>query len=99
MKLKKILTKEVVVKHVNKKDTIQLQYIYYDNKKGHPQSLYLNEAGLYSLILRSKMPKAIQFTDWITHEVLPTIRKYGSYKLKKEYDNKLNDIMEKIKQK
>lgn len=85
-----------IKKHVNVKDTIQMQYINNKNKKGQPQSLYLNEAGLYSLILRSKMPKAIQFTEWITHEVLPSIRKYGSYKLKQEYNNKLNEIMEKI---
>ena len=47
-------------------------------------------------MLKSKMPNSMQFTDWVTHEVLPSIRKYGSYKLKREYDKKFNNIMEKI---
>jgi prophage antirepressor-like protein len=39
----------------------------------------VNEAGLYSLILGSRKPEAKQFKRWITHEVLPTIRKTGGY--------------------
>ena len=39
----------------------------------------INESGLYSLILSSKLPQAKQFKHWVTSEVLPTIRKYGSY--------------------
>lgn len=39
----------------------------------------VNESGLYSLILSSKMPKARQFKHWITSEVLPAIRKHGAY--------------------
>ena len=39
----------------------------------------INEAGLYSLILRSRKPEARTFKRWITHEVLPTLRKTGSY--------------------
>lgn len=39
----------------------------------------INESGLYSLILRSRKPEAKQFKRWITHEVIPTIRKTGSY--------------------
>ena len=39
----------------------------------------INESGLYSLILRSKLPSAKQFKRWITSEVLPSIRKYGGY--------------------
>ena len=75
--------KDAIKRHVKKEDTIQLNDINYDNKKGHPQTLFLNESGLYSLMIRSRMPNAITFTNWITHEVLPSIRKYGSYKLKK----------------
>lgn len=41
--------------------------------------LCINESGLYSLILSSKLPQAKQFKHWVTSEVLPTIRKYGSY--------------------
>ncbi|QAY12962.1 anti-repressor Ant [Mycobacterium phage JewelBug] len=39
----------------------------------------VNEPGLYSLILRSRKPEAKVFKRWITHEVLPTIRKTGAY--------------------
>jgi prophage antirepressor-like protein len=41
----------------------------------------VNEAGLYQLILRSKKPEAKTFRRWVTHEVLPAIRKTGSYVL------------------
>lgn len=73
-----------------------MQYINYDYKKGQPQSLYLNEAGLYTLMIRSRMKAAEQFSDWITHEVLPSIRKYGPYKLKKELEEKFDGMVEKI---
>lgn len=39
----------------------------------------INESGLYSLILCSKLPKAKQFKHWVTSEILPAIRKHGAY--------------------
>lgn len=39
----------------------------------------INESGLYSLIVSSKLPKAKEFKRWVTSEVLPTIRKHGAY--------------------
>lgn len=39
----------------------------------------INESGLYSLILSSKLPKARDFKRWVTSEVLPSIRKHGAY--------------------
>lgn len=39
----------------------------------------INESGLYSLVLRSKLPTAKKFKRWVTSEVLPSIRKYGGY--------------------
>lgn len=39
----------------------------------------INESGLYSLILSSKMPKAKEFKRWVTSEVIPAIRKHGKY--------------------
>ena len=44
-----------------------------------PHELYVNEPGLYSLIFRSKLPKAEAFTDWVTEEVLPAIRRTSRY--------------------
>jgi prophage antirepressor-like protein len=39
----------------------------------------INESGLYRLVLRSRKPEALKFSDWVTGEVLPSIRKTGSY--------------------
>lgn len=39
----------------------------------------INESGLYSLILSSKLPNAKQFKRWVTSEVIPSIRKHGAY--------------------
>ncbi|GAA0936246.1 Bro-N domain-containing protein [Actinocorallia libanotica] len=50
-----------------------------DTPGGDQQVSVINEAGLYSLILRSRKPEAKAFKRWITHEVLPAIRKTGSY--------------------
>ena len=47
---------------------------------GGPQEMtVVNEAGLYNLILRSRKPEAKRFKRWVTHEVLPSIRKTGAY--------------------
>lgn len=47
---------------------------------GGKQSMtIINESGLYKVILRSDKPEAKKFTRWVTHEVLPAIRKTGSY--------------------
>lgn len=46
---------------------------------GAQQLVCINESGLYSLILSSKLPKAKEFKRWVTSEVLPSIRKHGLY--------------------
>lgn len=46
----------------------------------------INESGLYSLILASKLPSAKKFKHWVTSEVLPSIRKIGKYSAHKERD-------------
>jgi len=46
---------------------------------GNPNQTVINESGLYSLILSSKLPKAKKFKRWVTSEVLPAIRRYGLY--------------------
>jgi prophage antirepressor-like protein len=49
--------------------------------EGGPERNIINEPGLYSLIIRSNKPEARNFKRWITHEVLPTIRKNGRYEI------------------
>ena len=46
---------------------------------GNQEMTIVSEAGLYSLILRSRKPEAKAFKRWVTHEVLPSIRKTGAY--------------------
>jgi len=68
-------------------------------KKQHPHTIFINESGFYSLIMRSKMKAAKKFQRWVTKEVLPSIRKKGFYNLNQEvppqimYD--LNDYINK----
>lgn len=54
---------------------------------GKQQLTIINESGLYSLILSSKLPKAKEFKHWVTSEVLPTIRKHGMYATEELLDN------------
>ena len=66
------------------------------NIKQQPMTMYINESGMYKLILRSRLDKAQKFSDWVTEDVLPSIRKYGYYKMKKTYEKDKNDLLEKI---
>jgi prophage antirepressor-like protein len=60
---------------------------------GKQRIMLINESGLYSLILSSKLPTAKEFKRWVTSEVLPSIRKTGEYKITPAQQNRL-DIME-----
>ena len=51
------------------------------------ETIIINESGLYSLILSSKMPNAKKFKHWVTAEVLPTIRKHGMYAIDEILEN------------
>lgn len=46
---------------------------------GEKETTIINESGLYSLIFSSKLESAQRFKHWVTHEVLPSIRKHGMY--------------------
>lgn len=54
---------------------------------GRTQNTIINESGLYSLILSSKLPQAKEFKRWVTSEVLPTIRKNGMFATDELLDN------------
>lgn len=47
---------------------------------GNPNVTIISESGLYRLVLRSRKPEALKFSDWVTGEVLPSIRKTGAYR-------------------
>lgn len=50
-----------------------------DTPSGEQEMTIINESGLYSLVLSSKLPNARKFRRWVTTEVLPTVRKHGAY--------------------
>ena len=56
---------------------VRKTYVSYPS--GKKEAIFINEANLYKLIFKSNKPAAVQFGDWVTGEVLPTIRKTGSY--------------------
>lgn len=64
--------------HVDDEDKLMHQI----SASGQNREMYIiNESGLYSLILSSKMPKAKEFKRWVTSEVIPAIRKTGKYEV------------------
>ena len=69
-------TNQAIRNHVDEEDKLTRKF----NGSGQNRSMtIINESGLYSLILSSKMPNAKRFKRWVTSEVLPTIRKHGIY--------------------
>lgn len=67
--------------HVDSEDKLTRQIVV----SGQNRGIYIiNESGLYSLIMSSKLPAAKRFKRWITSEVLPQIRRTGSYAIKKK---------------
>lgn len=71
-------TSDAMRRHVDDED--KLTRCFTDS--GQKRELYIiNESGLYSVILSSKLPSAKRFKRWVTSEVLPVIRKTGSYEM------------------
>lgn len=89
--------KDALKTHVSQKDKKYLKNINHSyNIKQQPLTMYINESGMYKLILRSRLEKAQKFSDWVTEDVLPSIRKFGYYKMKKSYEKDKIDLLEKI---
>ena len=62
-----------------------------DGTPGTPTKAIVSESGLYSLIIASRKPEAHEFKRWITHEVLPAIRKHGIYATETTIDQILSN--------
>lgn len=60
-----------------------------DGIPGNPNKTIISEPGLYKLIMRSRKPEAKEFQRWVTHEVLPSIRKHGAYMTQQTLDKAL----------
>lgn len=62
-----------------------------DNMGRHQQMDFINEANLYKLVFQSRKPEAQKFADWVTEEVLPSIRKHGAYMTEQTLEQALTD--------
>lgn len=69
-------TRDALARHVDDEDKNTVVIL---DGIGNPNKTVINESGLYSLILSSKLPKAKEFKHWVTSVILPTIRKHGAY--------------------
>ena len=65
---------------------------------GTQNTTVINESGMYSLIFGSRMEKAKKFKHWVTSEVLPSIRKTGSYNLPQTYAEALRALADKAEE-
>lgn len=71
---------KAVISHVDDEDKRFEMLPISDSQNGNlVKTAILNESGLYSLIMSSKLPGAKEFKRWVTSEVLPSIRKHGAY--------------------
>lgn len=70
-------TRDALATHVSEEDKNTV--VISDGKRGNPNQVVINESGLYALIFGSKLDSAKRFKHWVTSEVLPVIRKTGSY--------------------
>lgn len=81
-------------RHVDAEDRQNYQNGTFESPRG---LTIINESGLYSLILGSKLPSAKKFKRWVTGVVLPCIRKNGSYSLDKQDSYMIADPVERAK--
>ena len=73
-------TKKALSDHVDNEDKLQGDGVTIRDPMGREQNpTVINESGLYSLVLSSKLPGAKKFKRWVTSEVIPSIRKHGAY--------------------
>lgn len=82
---------KAVISHVDIEDK-RKEMLRADSQNGNvvTETTLINESGLYSLILSSKLPGAKSFKRWVTSEVLPSIRKHGAYAT----DDVINKVLE-----
>ena len=69
-------TSDALKKHVDNEDKLTRQFA---DSGQNREMIIINESGLYSLVLSSKLPTAKAFKRWITSEVIPSIRRHGAY--------------------
>ncbi len=63
-------------------------------KGGMQKMTFINESNLYKVIFQSRKPQAERFTEWVTSEVLPTLRRTGGYRLPQTPEEKIRLLLE-----
>lgn len=81
-------TRKAILNHVDDEDKGVTKW---DTLGGLQDITIINESGLYSLILKPKLPNAKKFKRWVTSEVLPSIRKHGMYATAETVDRLISD--------
>lgn len=74
-------TQKAIRDHVEEEDKLTERIVLSGQAR---ETIVINESGLYSLVFKSQLPSAKRFKRWVTSEVLPTIRKTGSYQIPKD---------------
>ncbi|KAF0445377.1 phage antirepressor, partial [Pediococcus acidilactici] len=69
-------TSKAIRDHVDEEDKLTERIVLSGQNR---EVITINESGMYSLVLSSKLPNAKKFKRWVTNEVLPSIRKHGAY--------------------
>ena len=82
-------SRAAIARHLDE-DDVTKRYII-DEMGRSQETLLINESGLYSLIMSSKLPEAKAFKRWVTSEVLPSIRKHGMYATAPTIDDMIAD--------
>lgn len=82
--------RDALSRHVDEEDKNTV--VNPDGNRGNPNMTIINESGLYSLVLSSKLPGAKKFRRWVTGEVLPSIRKTGGYAIPQDYPSALRAL-------
>lgn len=83
---------EAVQEHVDEEDKLNSKTLLsFSLELGQRGGWLINESGLYSLVLSSKLPGAKRFKRWVTSEVLPSIRKHGAYMTESTIEQAIKD--------
>jgi prophage antirepressor-like protein len=81
-------TSDALIRHVDNDDKAEV--VIHDGSQNRNMTI-INESGLYSLVLSSKLPTAKKFKKWVTSDVLPSIRKHGAYMTDNTIEKALTD--------
>ena len=88
-------SRDAIFKHVDAEDKRVSRFA---TPSGEQEMTVINESGLYSLALSSKLPSAKAFKRWVTSEVLPSIRKTGGYQMQTNKPIKMSEVFQAMAQ-